>query len=97
MEYPCAYFYTILSSHVNTTNIFQFLTIFEQHLNILPQICKFYTYSASHSWFYLQKVYELPLCKILHLCINKCGYDKYFQFLAIFTHNLIILPQICKF
>ena len=29
MEYPCASFYTILSSHVNTTNIFQFLTIFE--------------------------------------------------------------------
>ena len=41
MGYPCASFYTILSSHVNTTNIFQFLTIFEQNLNVLSQICIF--------------------------------------------------------
>ena len=37
MDYPCANFDTIWSSNVNTTNIFQFLTIFAQNLAILPQ------------------------------------------------------------
>ena len=36
MEYPWANFYTIRSLNVDTTNIFQFLTIFEQNLAILP-------------------------------------------------------------
>ena len=37
MDYPCANFDTIWSSNVNTTNIFQFLTIFAQNSAILPQ------------------------------------------------------------
>ena len=37
MDYPCANFDTIWSSNVNTTNIFQFFTIFAQNSVILPQ------------------------------------------------------------
>ena len=45
MKHHCANFYTIRSSNIKTTNIFQFLTIFVQNLIILPKICKFYTIS----------------------------------------------------
>ena len=37
MDYPCANFYTIWSSNIHTTDIFQFLAIFAQNLAILPQ------------------------------------------------------------
>ena len=37
MVYTCANFNTIWSSNVNSTNIFQFLTIVAQNSAILPQ------------------------------------------------------------
>ena len=37
MDYPCANAYTIWSSNIHTTEIFQFLAIFAQNLAILPQ------------------------------------------------------------
>ena len=37
MDYPCANFYTILSSNLHTTDIFQFLAIFAQNLAISPK------------------------------------------------------------
>ena len=37
MDYPCAKFYTIWSSNIHTTDIFQFLVVFAQNLAILPQ------------------------------------------------------------
>ena len=36
MNYPCANVYTISSSNIHTTDIFQFLAIFAQNLAILP-------------------------------------------------------------
>ena len=55
MEYPCTNFYTIWSSNINTTNIFQFFSIFVKNLIILPQICKILTYSTWHRRYYLYK------------------------------------------
>ena len=37
MDYPCANVYTIWSSNIHTTDIFQFLAIFAHNLAILPQ------------------------------------------------------------
>ena len=37
MDYPRANCYTIWSSNINTTNIFQFLAIFAKNFAILPQ------------------------------------------------------------
>ena len=45
MNHHGANFYTIRSSNISITNIFQFLTIFVQNLIILPKICKLYTIS----------------------------------------------------
>ena len=76
MNHHCANFYTIRSSYINTTNIFQFLTIFVQNFIILPQICKFYTFQFGIIDNIFRIVYEPPLCKILYQCIDKCEYDK---------------------
>ena len=50
MNHHCANFYTIRSSNINTTNIFQFLRFCVQNLIILPTICKFYTISIGQHW-----------------------------------------------
>ena len=55
MEYPCAKFYTIWSSNIHTTDIFQFLAIFAQKFAISPQKLEVPLFSEvyqtfSHFW-----------------------------------------------
>ena len=38
VDYPCANVYTVWSSNIHTTDIFQFLAIFAQNLAIYPKI-----------------------------------------------------------
>ena len=46
MNYYCANFYTNISTNMDTTNIFKFLSIFAQNFYCFPQKIKFWTYSA---------------------------------------------------
>ena len=92
MNLHCANFYTIRSSSINTTNIFQFLTIFVQNLIILPKICKFLPFQLGNIDNIFRIVYEPPLCKIVYQCINKCGYDNYYPISYDFCIKMTILP-----
>ena len=54
MDYPCANVYTIWSSNIHTTDIFQFLAIFAPNLAILPQkleVPRFQEFYQSFSHF----------------------------------------------
>ena len=68
MNYYCAKFYTNISTNLDTTNIFQFLSIFAQNFYYFyppPQKkIKFWTYSAWHHSLYRKQGHELRLCKI---------------------------------
>ena len=49
MNYHCAKFYTDISTNIDTTNIFQFLSIFAHNFYYSPppqKKIKFWTYSA---------------------------------------------------
>ena len=49
MNYHCAKFYTNISTNMNTTNIFPFLTIFfTEYWLFYPKNSNFFTYSAWH-------------------------------------------------
>ena len=57
MNYYCAKLYTNISTNMDTTNIFQFLSIFAQNFYYSPpppqkKKSKFWTYSAWHHSLY---------------------------------------------
>ena len=74
MDYPRANCYTIWSSNINTTNIFQFLAIFAKNFAILPQ-----KPNVPH----FPEVYQSFLCKLTliqvknnsHLLSSKNSHD----------------------
>ena len=74
MDYPRANCYTIWSSNINTTNIFQFLAIFAKNFAILPQ-----KPDVPH----FPEVYQSFLCKLTliqvknnsHLLSSKNSHD----------------------
>ena len=70
MEYPCTNFYTIRSSNINTTNIFQFFSILYRIWIFCPNFATFRPIQLGIIDNILRKVYEPPLCKILHQCIK---------------------------
>ena len=85
------------SIYMDTTHIFQFLTISSQNLNILPQNGKFWNESAWHQGLYLNLGYELPLCKISFQNINKCRYYKKFNFSRFLNKLILFYPKITNF
>ena len=62
MDYPRANCYTIWSSNINTTNIFQFLAIFAKNFAILPQ-------KPDVPLF--PEVYQSFLCKLTLIQVKK--------------------------
>ena len=74
MNSPCAKFYIIKSSNINTANIVLFL-IYNYHFCTVfplfyPKNSNIHIYSASHHSLCLEQDYELPLCKFLYHSIK---------------------------
>ena len=65
MNYHCAKFYINISTNMDTTNIFPFLTIFfTESWLFYPQNSNFWTYSAWHYSLYRYLDHKPPICKI---------------------------------
>ena len=74
MEYPRAKYYTIWSSNINTTNVFQFLVIFAKNLIILPPKPEVPQFSE----VYLSFLCKLTLIQVKnnsHLLSSKNSHD----------------------
>ena len=92
MNHHCANFYTIRSSNINTTNIFQFLTILYRIWLFCPKFANFIPFQLGNIDNIFRIVYEPPLCKIVYQWINKCGYDNYYPISCDFCIKMTILP-----
>ena len=82
---------------MDADNIFRFLTIFVQNVNILPQNSKFLTYSAlKHTTNVFSNAMKYHGANICANSPTNIDTDNIFQFLTFFAQNLTILPQNSK-